>query len=909
MKSEWSTLPPALEDLVEEVLDATGLSGGARSDVERDLRAHFEDGLAAGVSGEEMIHRFGDPQIAGQRIAEVGLAAIGGLAGAPSGSGRGSGFGWDAIWTEFRFACRALVRAPMFTALVLTTLALGVGANTAVFSVLDAVLLRPLPYAEPNELVRVEETYEEWAGTSEFTRAPVVNAMRTWDDVFTDVATIYTYRETGVDLTGGDRPERVVASRVSAGYFETLGAAPILGRTFREDESFGPGEFRSGEPQRLAVLSHGLWTRRFGADRQIVGRTVELDGVAVEVLGVMSRDFNNPFGSPADLWVPQDLRFGGSNGWGNYYLSTVARLRGGTPLETAQARVDAHVAGVREAEPDSGPWGAVLVPLQTHIVGSARRSMLWMLAAAVALVLLSACVNVGNLVFARSLDREREVALRGALGSRRGRLVGHLLTENAVLAVGGSVLGLALGLLGVRALLSVAPDALPDLVQPGLSPGVFGFALLAMVASLVIFGLAPTLRLSRVPPASVLRAGGRGGTEGGGLRRIRATLVVAQVAVALVLMIGAGLLVRSFAAIRDVPLGVEPDQLLTFEVHLPLSRYPEGADREAFHALLQDRIEALPGTVSAAATSWLPLNGRYHIWGAPRRLGEDAPEGVSAGGWAADVRIVNGDYFQTMGIEQRAGASPAEVDPAGEDVVWISEGVAERLFPDRDPIGERIWAINAERRVVGIVGDVAWEARGSMAPTVYTLHAQYAHDRNWALTHVVRGQGDLDVLRGAIQQELRGLDANLVMFRARPFQRFVELARAQDRFALFLMSAFAVLAMTLAAVGTYGILAGSVAKRTREIGIRMALGANAGLVRWSVMRSAFGMVAGGVLLGALLAWIGGRWLSAFLFEVQPRDPITYVSAVALIVGLGAAASFLPARRATRIDPARSLAEE
>ncbi len=901
------SIPSSLQKLIDEVLAASELSGALRDEVERDLRNHFEDGLSAGHSPAELARRFGDPVRAGRRIA---TARRFGQAFTDRGGPdtRWRPFTAASLWAEIRLATRALIRAPVFTAVVLTTLGLGIGANTAVFSVLDAVLLQPLPYADPDRLVRVEETWATWQDASEYTRGPSVVAMRDWD-VFTGIGTLYTYRETGADLTDGDRPERIIASRVSAGFFETLGVSAALGRTFVEEESFGPGEFGSGDERAVAVLSYGLWERRFGGDRSVIGRTITLDGIGVEVLGIMPRGFVNPLGTPADLWLPQDLRVGGSNSWGNYYLTTIARLRDDVDLEAAQGRADALAAQVRETQPESGEWGVRLTSLQTDIVGPTRRSMLWLLAAAVALVLLSACVNVGNLVFARSLDRERDVALRGALGSGRGRLVANLLLENALLAAAGSVLGVVIGVAGVRILMRLAPDALPPIAQPGLSPGVFGFALAAMLAALVIFGLAPSVRLSGVPLANALRAGARSGTETGALRRVRSGLVVAQMAVALVLLVGAGLLVRSFTALQEIPIGVVPDEVSTFEVHLPGTRYPEGSDRHAFHDRFQAEIAALPGVEAVGATSWLPLRGRYHIWGQIRRLGDDVPEANRASGSGADVRVVTGDYFTSLGIPRLQGPEVSAVDPDGEAVVWLSRSLAEELFPDGDPVGAMVAAAGGERRVIGVVGDVAWNGRGGTAPTVYVPHAHFSDNRNWALTQTVRASGDPEALRAAIEAKLAGIDGSLVLFRPRPLAHFLASARAQDRFALMLMTTFALLAMTLAAVGTYGILAGAVARRTREIGIRMALGADASLVRWSVMRSALLMVCGGVVLGGLLAWSGSRWLRSLLFEVRPGDPLTYAAAVAVLLTLGLLAAYLPAHRATRIDPARCLTAE
>ena len=899
-------LPPEIRALIDRVLAAADLDPVRRVEVERDLIHHFEDGLADGEDTEVLVARFGSPEAAGRRIAAARPRRRAPLPPDPDESGSWGAWG-PAVLSELRLALRSLIRAPSFTAIVLLTLALGVGANTAVFSVLDAVLLRPLPYPEPERLVRVEETWVGGGDVAEYVRAPTVTALREWGEVVSDVGTLYTYRETGVDLTEGDRPERVIAVRVSSGYFETLGFRPFLGRTFDEAVSFGPGEFGDGEPPAVAVLSHGLWTRRFGADPGIVGSTVALDGRPTEVVGVMDPGFIDPLGTPADLWRPLDLRLGGSNGWSNYYLTVVARLADDVSLDEARRRLGSNLRALQEAQPDSGDeWGIRMTPLQESIVGPARATLLWLLAGAVSLVLLSACVNAGNLVFARSLDRERSVALRGALGSSRRRLLAHVLAENLLLAVGGGLIGLILGLVGVRALLALQPDALPGLVEPGLSPGVFLFALAAMVGSLLLFGLAPALRLVAVPPAAVLRAGGRGGTEGSRLRRVRSGLVITQVAMALVLVVGAGLLVRSFQALQAVPLGVDAERVLTFEVHLPVARYPDGASRHAFHERFHDRIRDLPGVRAVGASSWLPLGGRYHTWSGVSRVGDPDGERPQFG---TDVRIIAGDVFQALGIPRLRGAAPADLDLESEPVLWLSREVVERVFDEDEAVGTLVDGSGGERRVAGVVEDVALDARGRTAPTKYMPHAQYADNRNWALIQIVRAAGDLGRLQSAIEAELAGMDPELVLFRPRSFQSMVDRARAQDRFALFLMSVFASIALLLAAVGTYGVLAGAVARRTREIGIRMALGADAGRVWRGVLRGALGLVLLGIVVGTGIALLGTRWLEAFLFQVRPRDPITFAGGALLLVLVGVAASMLPARRATHVDPARCLAEE
>jgi predicted permease len=746
---------------------------------------------------------------------------------------------------------------------------------------------------------------------SEVLQGPAVNAYRHSEGIFDGFGALYTYRETGADLTDGDVPERVRITRVSAGYFETLGAGPQLGRTFLEEESTPPGEAASGSryaATRVAVLAHSLWTARYGADPGVLGSTIRLDGHAYEVVGVMPMGFNNPIGPPVDLWTPQDLRTGGSNNWGNSYLSGIGRLADGVPIELAEERLAALQAGLAEQDPRAGNIRPYLVPLQDDVVGATRRTMLWILAGASALVLLSACVNLANLVFARGLGRTRALALRAALGSGRVRQVSHLLTESAALALAGGLLGLALGRVGIGLLLSLAPDALPLGAEPSLSPRVFLFALAATIGSLLLFALAPALRMAGTPAAEVLRSGDRAATSGRGLMRVRDGLVVAQVAVGLVLLAGAGLLGRSFVELRDVGLGVEPEGVLTFEVHLPTARYGDGDTRHAFHELLHERVSALPGVEAVGAVSWLPVNGRYHTWGF-----QYLPEGGAGDDqedWhPADMRVIAGDYLGALGIDVVRGVGPDEIDPEGEMVAWVNEAVADQVFAGVDPIGQSVQLADAERRIVGIIENVPFDARGTVSRKSYVLHDQYASDRNWALIQTVRARGDLVGLRAGIREELAGIDPGLVLYRPRPYEDFLTAGRARDRFATALMAAFAALALTLTLVGTYGVLAGSVAGRRREIGIRIALGADTGLVRGMVLRYALALTLPGIVLGLVGAWVGSRWIRSLLFEVQPADPAVLGLTVATFLGVGLLAGWLPARRATRVDPARTLAEE
>lgn len=901
-----SGLPRRLQHLIDEVVEATGLELPDRHDVARELAAHFEDGLAAGRSEEELVERFGDPTEAAREIARARRRRS-------DGTRTQDGRWWMSVgewWQQARQSLRALARAPGFAALVVLTLALGVGANTAVFTVLDAVLLAPLPYAEPDRLVRVYEARRDDPGSLNFVRGPTTAAVRGWDEVFESAAGLYTYRETGADLTDGDRPRRITVVRASAGYFETLGIPPLLGRTFREEESTGVGEGGGREPLlAVTVLSHRLWRDHFGEDPEMIGRSIRMDGAAYEVVGVMPARFEDPFGPAADAWVPQDLRAGGSNSWGNFYLSVVARLRDGVTVEAAQDRVDALWAGILEAEGiENRDYGPRLTPLHDDVVGDTRRAMLWLLAGAAGLVLLSACVNVANLMFARGLGRMRDAALRSALGSGRVRLVAGQLTEAALLAVAGGILGLVLGAVGVQALLAVAPDALPLVTTPRLSPRVFGFAMGSSLVALLVFGLAPALRTAATPPGDALRHGERGSTGGGRLGALRDALVVVQVAAGLVLLAAAGLLGRSFLSIQDVDLAVDPDDVLTFEVHLPEARYADGTARQAFHDELHRRVMELPAVTAAGAVSWLPVNGRYHIWSF--NWTPSGPDTDDDDRWfGSDIRMIDGDYFRAMDIEVIRGDEPSRVAADDPAVVWVNETVVDQVFGDEDPLGQIMWVANQERRVAGVVEDVPFDTRGATSRKVYVPHAQHADDRNWALIQTVRVQGDALEVQQEIEQALASIDGQLVLYKAQPFTAVLAAGRARDRFATVLMGAFAVLALLLTLVGTYGVLAHAVAGRRREIGIRMALGADRASVRGMVLRYATRLAVPGMAVGLVGAWYGSRWVESLLFGVGRGDPWVYGVTVVLVAGACLVAGYVPARRATHVDPARTLAAE
>lgn len=900
------TLPDAVERLIREVVEASGLGfDQGRPEVERELRAHFEDGLDSGLSVDEVIERFGDPVEAGRKIRVARPRA--------EKRNRGTtGRWWMGVgeWvTELKRAVRRLRRAPGFTFIVVATLALGVGVNAAIFTVLNAVLLEDLPYAEPDRLVHVYEDFREFGASYDFLRAPVLAEIRNWDEVFVAVAAVDAYREQGADLTDGDVPTRVTMLPVSAGYFETLGRPPLLGRTFLPDESYGAGEISEStdDTPRVTVLSHALWVARYDEDPAVLGQRIELDGVSYQVVGVMPPSFRDPIGSQADLWVPQDMRLGDRNHFTNWYLSGIARLRDGVSIEAAHARLEVLSRGYEEAQPEVDGGVTTLRPLKADLVGETRQTMLWILAAAAALVLLTACVNVANLLFARGLGQDRTLALQAALGSGRGRLVAGILVENGLLAAMGGVAGLGLGWFGLRALTRIAPNALPGVTDVGFGTPVFLFALTVTAGALLVFGLTPALRMSRTAPADVLRSGDRASTSSRFVRRLRDGLVIVQVAAALVLVTGAALLTRSFSALLSVPLGVEAEQVVTFEVHLPLARYPTPEERVDALDRFQERVAALPDVEAVGAVSWLPANGRYHSWSF--YWDPDNPDRSNNEAWyGADMRTFQGDYLEAMGIEVVRGQSPADVDLLSEPVIWLNEVVAETVLEGVDPLDQVVFASGADRRVAGIVRDVAHTTRGDVAPTMYVAHSQ-ADSRNWALIQTVKARTGASGVQDAIRAELRAIDPNLVLFRPQTFPAVLDRARAQDRFATFLMMAFGVLALVLSLVGTYGVLAGTVASRTREIGIRMALGASRESVRSMVLRYAAGLTVPGVLLGLVGAWVASRWIGSLLYGVGATDLGAWLAAVSVFIAVGAIAGWVPAVRATRVDTVEVLSAE
>jgi predicted permease len=818
----------------------------------------------------------------------------------PPPSGRRLG-GVEVLMQSFRHSLRNLKNNPGFAAVVVLTLAIAIGANTVVFSMVDGVLLSPLPYEDPEKLVRV---YQQWPRTPPelgFLAGAAILEYRELDELFDGVGIFYTYTERGADILVGGEPERILMMPIGAGAFAALGVEPAMGREFRRDEE----RWDAG----VAIISHGLWQRYFAGDPAVIGRSLELDGETRVIVGVMPAGFRNPIGSQPDAWVPEQLLpvTGGDrwdpNNWDNHYLSAVARLRDGVTIDQAHARLDSLVAAYEERYEWVDGQSARLVPLLDDRVGDTA-TMLWVLMAAVGMVLLVACVNVASLYLARNADRGKELAIRAALGARRGRLVVQTLAESLLLGMAGGLVGLAASVAGLRAVVALSPADLPRVADVGIDLRVFVFATAASLLTGLLFGAAPALRYSRPDLERVLRREDRGNSGGRSLRRLRGGLVVAEVALALALLFGAGLLTKSFANLLAVDVGVEADGVLTYEVHLPDARYPGGEERIAFYDQLFARIEAIAGVDAVGAVSFLPATGEYHQWGLRRTDIDPESEEARSG---PNVRVVDGEYFEVTGMRILRGRGFAPSDASDSPgVLVVNDVLAEQLYSDRDPLGAPVRLAGRDYEIVGIVSSSARDPIGTRGPDVYLLHDQYASNRNWALTQTVRVAGDPLSIVGQLRAALREIDPRLVLYDVRTMESVIIAGISPQRFTMTLMTAFAGIGVLLAAVGIYGVLAYSVAQRSHEIGIRMALGADRHEVRVMVLRQALALTAIGVGLGIAGSLALSGWLSSMLFEVGASDPLVLAAVVAFLGATAALAAYVPAQRATKVDPLRAL---
>jgi predicted permease len=795
---------------------------------------------------------------------------------------------------DSRFAIRALLKRPGFAAVAIATLALGIGATTAIFSVVDAILLRPLPYPQPERLVELHIQ----GGDGEPYPLPDTDflAWRAQSAAFESVAA-YDGGQ-GVSLTGDGNAERITADNVSDRFFTVLGAVPLVGRTFQ------PGDGQPGA-SKAVVLAYAFWQRHFHGDTRVVGREIVLDGAPHLVLGVMPATFS--FLRPDyDLW--RVLRFAPPPRRGPFYMYGVARLKPQTTLQQAAASLEPIAAAIKKQYPGPGDWKYSLVPLHEHIVGNVSR-ILYLLVGAVALLLMIAVANVANLLLARASSRDREIAVRGALGASRGRIVAQLVTESVVLGIAGGVGGLAVAAWGTRALLAMAPEGIPRLEEVGMSVPVFLFALGVAAIAGVLFGIAPALRAARSPIVDTLKDGRAGG--GTGHRRLQRVLIVAEIALALMLSVGAGLMIRSIAALERVNPGFVPNHAVTFGLSVPTTSYDTPDKISRLYETLLGKLQTLPAVVAAGTTVSLPpdsnaMTDTFMVEGQTLPPNQSPP--------VAPLLFTDEGYFKALGVPLLAGRLFDERDAFGKPgVVIVNETLARRYFPNGDAVGKRLKDGGPERpnnefmEIVGVVGDVKYEGLDQRpTPAFYLAMRQSPQPRRYV---VVRTATDPRSLANALREAVRSVDKDIPVGRIWSMDELMTESVAPPRFRTTIVTIFAIVGLLLAAIGIYGVMSYAVTERTRELGLRVALGASAPNLLRLVLGEAIALAASGVVLGLAGAAASANLIRSLLFGVTPLDAGTFGGIAVLLVATALVASYVPARRAIGVDPMVALRHE
>jgi putative ABC transport system permease protein len=808
----------------------------------------------------------------------------------------------DEMFQDLRFSLRMLLKNPGFTLVAMLTLAVGIGANTAIFSVVNAVLLRPLPYQDPDRLAMLWTDDPKHDIHEEGVSYPNFLDWRSQNKLFTDMA--ICSRRNAVVLTGGDEPERVMSDLVSANLFPLLGVRPALGRAFSPEE-----EIRRA---RVVVISHGLWRRRFGAAPDVIGKTLEIDGQTSQVIGVMPADFYFPtrdtqlweLASAARFWeFVRAERF--TDTW-----RVVGRLKQQTTFDQAQAEMNTIGQRLAQTYPVTNDnfmgFGVNVVPLLIQFTGKNLRLALWVLLGAVVFVLLIACANVANLLLARGAAREREFAVRAALGAGRGRLIRQLLTESAFLALVSGLLGLGLAAVGVRALIAFAPPDTPRLDEVTIDPGVLGFTVCVSLLTGLLFGLAPAWKVSRSNPNEALKEGGRGSSGGLRLRQTRGLLVVVECAMAVALLASAGLMIRSFMRLQSVDPGFKPEGLLLARVSLPQSLDRTPAQTAAFFPQVIDRVAALPGVQAVGAIGNLLMRGNpdgtITVEGRP-------PDGSGEGAGELTAENISHDLFQALGMPLLKGRFFTRQETFDSRVVVINETLARRFFPGEDPIGRRFkvggpQSENNWFEIVGVVGDLRRQRLEKQAVSEF-----YFPSASNYMDLLVRVRADPLALAGAIRREIRAVDPTAAVYGVTTGPRLLEKLSAGRRFQTGLLALFATVALALAAIGVYGVMRYAVAQRTHEIGIRLALGARSSDVLRLVIGQGMKLTLVGVATGLLASFALSRVMAQLLFGVSATDPATFAGVALTLIGSALLACYLPARRATKVDPLTSLRHE
>jgi predicted permease len=823
------------------------------------------------------------------------------------------------FWQDIRYALRLFARQPAFAAAAVLSLGMGIGANTALFSVTHALLLSPLPYADAERLAILWNRSpglnitEDWFSTAQY--FDIKNGSTSFEQLAIALGNTVT-------LTGdgdGRQPDRVGVIRVSSNLLPMLGARAARGAFFTADDDVA-GRAPS------AVLSHGTWIRRYGGDPDMVGRSIRLNGQAVEVIGVLAQDFSLPhevlptlgMADDGEIFLPLPMQAGAAQFRGREDYNIMGKLKRGVTVAQAQAELDRITARLRQEFPANYPANGGLtfsvVPLLEQVVGNVRRALL-ILVGAVGFVLLIACANVANLLLSRALGRQREITVRSALGATRARITRQLLTESLLMAGAGGALGLVLAVSGIAWIQALQPPNVPRLRDIAITFDVLLFTTLLCLASALLFGLAPAIGMGKLDLQRALKDAGRGSIGAHALwgkgSRLRRMLVVGELALSVVLLIGAGLLIRSFNRLREVPPGFNPNGVLTFELSLAGSKYPNGPAVLSAYQQLWQRLDALPGVQQAGGITSLPLSG-YMAWGPITIEGYTPPGGEDF--INADMRIVGGQYFQALQVPLESGRYFNDADRAdGAPVVIVDEFLAQQFWPGQEAVGKRLRtgpiSSNSDNwmTVVGVVGRVKQYGLDTDGRIVIYLPQTQFNSRSLYVT--MRTNGPPSAVATAVRRELQALDPDLPMYRTRTMDERVEASMARPRFAMTLLTVFAGFALALAAIGIYGVMAYLVSQGTRDIGIRIALGATQRSVLGMVLRQGTVIAAIGLAAGLMGAWALTRLMQSLLFGVSGTDRLTFVAVAVMLALVAVTATFIPARRAARIDPMVALRAE
>jgi putative ABC transport system permease protein len=803
----------------------------------------------------------------------------------------------ESLIKDLRSAARMMVKQPLFTAVAVVALALGIGANTAIFTVVNAVLLRPLPYDDPDHLVWLWDTQPQLA-----TAPASLPDFIDWKDQNQSFEYLAAFQSGNMFTDEGNGAQDTRVGLVTPDLFSLFRVKPLLGRTFTEEET-QPGRFR------VAVLSQSMWQRRFGSDPNVLGQSLDLSGAAYTIIGVIPAGFGFP--NEAQLWRPlpiDPMRLDR----GPHYLRVIGRLKPGVTLAESQAEMSAIGARLSEQYPEKIARHGIKLQLLSDVVVGDVRPALFVILGAVGFVLLIACANVANLLLARAGSRQREMAIRTALGAGRSRIIRQLLTESVSLAAAGGAAGLLVAVWGVDSLVSLAPDALPRIHEIGIDARVAAFTMLVSLLTGVVFGLAPALQLSKPDLSDGLKESGRT-TAGVQRNRLRSALIVSEIALSLVLLVGAGLMIKSFAKLNSVNPGFNPDKLLTMGVTLLRNKYPEDSNVAAFYSQLLERVATAPGVKSAGAISELPLSGSntsdyFTIEGRPAVPKEEQP--------LTECRTVTPHYFESMEIPLLAGRDFADTDTKETpNVVVINQAFARRHFTAEDPIGHRIKLQGQFRDpplIVGVVGNVHdFGLDEEPTPEAYFAYQQNPLNETYyrSMTIVARTKTEPTALAGSLRAELLSLDKTLPVQALKPMTGYLRDSLSRRRFNMILLSVFAAVALLLAAVGIYGVISYAVAQRTHEIGIRVAIGAKAQDILRLVLGQAMLLTLLGVAVGVAAALALTRLMESLLFGVSATDTATFAVISVILTGVALGACCVPARRAMKVDPMVALRYE